>query len=550
MKQTTVFGPPGTGKTTRLIRYLTELLTSGLRADDVCYTSFTRVAADVAKVKAIVDAGADEDDLEWFGTLHSLCGRLLDFDWRSRLLSENTEKGKQLYKQFGRDEGFTFDFSGDADVEADAFTGALPEGNQLLAWWNWAQQCGLDVEAAITRWRSISTAMLVPERQRQFVRVYHDFKADLGVSDFTDILVMADKRNLTPPVRALFVDECQDLSPIQWRILDRWAARAERVYFGGDDDQAIYAWQGADAALFLDRSDVGAMTTLEQSYRLPRSSWALSTWLSKHIKVRKDKPFAPMQNAGVCLERPLFRLPFAETNGSWFVLARNAFLLAPARAHLEDMGLPYTSKRGFDPSKIYYPAARAITALARHQGINREDLGQLVRRLEPGRDFDPFLARRLSRNRLRELPLVISQHDLEGLGFADSFRERLVKEPIPARMLTIKSAKGFTLGRTWNYLVRLQRDHGDNVFNTPPNIVLSTIHGVKGDEADNVALLTDMAKASVRTLDTDPDSEHRVWYVGASRAKKNLYVVPPSTDTHYPLLVSGGWKSSVVAVAG
>src|SRR5690349_12683380 len=115
MEQTTTFGPPGTGKTTQLISYVTGLLGNGYGGGDIAYTSFTRVAADVAKGRAAVEAGADDADLEWFGTLHRLCGRLLDFDWRSRLLSEQTEKGKELYRSFGRDEGFTFDFSSDVD---------------------------------------------------------------------------------------------------------------------------------------------------------------------------------------------------------------------------------------------------------------------------------------------------------------------------------------------------------------------------------------------------------------------------------------------------
>lgn len=548
MYQETIFGPPGTGKTTTLIARLVALLGAGYAPGDICYTSFTRVAADVARARAVTDADADGDDLEWFGTLHALCGRLLDFDWRSDLLSEQTDKGRTLLLKFGRDEGFTFDFTSDVDGEADALTGEGAEGNQLLSWWNWARQCCLPVDEAIARWRAVAVTTLAPARQHRFVTAYTEFKQDLGASDFTDILVMADRRGLLPPVRALFVDEAQDLSPLQWRILDRWRNATEVVYLGGDDDQAIYAWQGADAALFLERARQGTITTLSQSYRLPRASHAVTTYLSGRIRERMDKPFAAQSDHGLAVERPLFRLPL-DNREPWFVLARNTFLLKDARTHLEDRGLPYAAKRGFDPVKVFYPAARAITALAEGQGIDRGDLAGLVRRLEAGRDYDPYLARRLSPSRLRELPRLITQADLPELGFGEAFMQRLRQEPLPARMLTLTSARGYRLTRTWNYLVRLQRDHGRDVFERTPAITLSTVHGVKGDEAENVALITDMARASARTLADDPDSEHRVWYVGVSRARRNLYVLPPATEIAYPPLATGAWKRAVAVTA-
>ena len=42
------------------------------------------------------------------------------------------------------------------------------------------------------------------------------------------------------------VDEAQDLTPLQWDMVVKIAKNVDRVYIAGDDDQAIYEWNGAD----------------------------------------------------------------------------------------------------------------------------------------------------------------------------------------------------------------------------------------------------------------------------------------------------------------
>ena len=67
------------------------------------------------------------------------------------------------------------------------------------------------------------------------------------------------------------------------------------------------------------------------------------------------------------------------------------------------------------------------------------------------------------------------------------------------------------------------RANGEKI-NRNPRILLSTIHGAKGDEAENVALFTDTEKIIYDSSRHDPDPEHRTWYVGVTRAKENLFV--------------------------
>lgn len=69
-----------------------------------------------------------------------------------------------------------------------------------------------------------------------------------------------------------------------------------------------------------------------------------------------------------------------------------------------------------------------------------------------------------------------------------------------------------------------------------PNVRISTIHGVKGDEADNVVLMSDMSLLSYRDMGVDEDAEHRVFYVAVTRAKRRLYIMQPTTKLYYPYL--------------
>jgi len=61
-------------------------------------------------------------------------------------------------------------------------------------------------------------------------------------------------------------------------------------------------------------------------------------------------------------------------------------------------------------------------------------------------------------------------------------------------------------------------------FNAKPRIRLSTIHGAKGGEAQNVVILPDLTAAA---LESSGDDLHRVFYVGVTRALQNLYILEP-----------------------
>jgi DNA helicase-2/ATP-dependent DNA helicase PcrA len=63
-----------------------------------------------------------------------------------------------------------------------------------------------------------------------------------------------------------------------------------------------------------------------------------------------------------------------------------------------------------------------------------------------------------------------------------------------------------------------------------PKIRLSTIHAAKGAEADEVVLLTEMSNRTREIYEKEPDLERRVFYVGITRAKDTLTIVPGANN--------------------
>lgn len=103
-----------------------------------------------------------------------------------------------------------------------------------------------------------------------------------------------------------------------------------------------------------------------------------------------------------------------------------------------------------------------------------------------------------------------------------------------------KDKQQFRDGRTGDWDIQkktlAQGYYNAGTFYRTPNIRIDTIHGVKGDEADEVVLMSDLALLTWKSYQDEPNNEHRVFYVGCTRAKDVLYIMEPQTSKYYPNL--------------
>jgi len=67
----------------------------------------------------------------------------------------------------------------------------------------------------------------------------------------------------------------------------------------------------------------------------------------------------------------------------------------------------------------------------------------------------------------------------------------------------------------------------------PARIKVSTIHSVKGEECENVILFTDLEKIIYDAAQVNKDTEHRLFFVGITRAKNKLYIMNQGSEYQY-----------------
>ncbi len=108
---------------------------------------------------------------------------------------------------------------------------------------------------------------------------YEHEKATRHLVDFDDLLVLCaaaleDDRTFGAAqrwrFRHLFVDEFQDVNPLQFRLLEAWRGDRSDLCVVGDPNQAIYAWNGADPSYltgFRTRFPAAAVVHLDDNYR-------------------------------------------------------------------------------------------------------------------------------------------------------------------------------------------------------------------------------------------------------------------------------------------
>jgi ATP-dependent helicase/nuclease subunit A len=124
---------------------------------------------------------------------------------------------------------------------------------------------------------NLQTRILV-EIVEKFGRLYAQRKSTLNGLDFADLehhalrlLTIEDpetgQRKVSPTASALrerykyiFVDEYQDINPVQQAILDA-VSSADNLFVVGDVKQSIYAWRGAEPTIFVERLRTAGVST-------------------------------------------------------------------------------------------------------------------------------------------------------------------------------------------------------------------------------------------------------------------------------------------------
>ncbi|MBT3220051.1 MAG: UvrD-helicase domain-containing protein [Proteobacteria bacterium] len=184
-----------------------------------------------------------------------------------------------------------------------------------------------------------------------FSRRLAAFKLKNGLVGFGDMLELVLEDELKLKVDALIVDEAQDLSPLQVDVVEMWASSCRYFAIAGDDDQAIFGFQGGDSEWLRRMARTHKLHVLEQSHRVPQAIHRLAQAIIADDKKRVEKPYAARDAEGavdVINHRDLASV--VDHRVDTMILARTRNQLAKVALALESAGVPfYLEKRGGKP---------------------------------------------------------------------------------------------------------------------------------------------------------------------------------------------------------
>lgn len=467
MKAFAVYGPPGCGKTTEMLRRIEEAKKTH-DPDKIGFLSFTKAGA----AEALKRLGLSRSDR--VSTIHSLTFKL--GGWTRVSVIDNAKR-----KAFGDKTGYRFkNFANDTGEQMEI-------GDQYLA----------VLSLARARRRELVDQYYDSDRPgsfqefESFCKSYEAWKDANGYVDFDDMLEQYLHRPVNHGATALFVDEAQDLSDLQWAVIDKMLEfkQVREVHIAGDDDQAIFEWSGANThgmAEFEERYKA-QRATLDQSWRVPQAVHQLAEGLIKRIPNRVDKVYKPRDHAGLVKHSSWFTKNSVKHGEDTLVLCRNFVTRKEVETELIRHRIPYKSEGGY-PSLFSTRVADAI---------------RVFKKLEHGEH--------ISTAEIAKMEAVAddrTRRDLQLLEFKPMLKRGYMRSfIIPAMHVDF---------------------YREADLEQEPTIRLSTIHSAKGREADRVVLHTGLTTKTINDMHRDTsamDAEVRVWYVGVTRAKQELEIV-------------------------
>jgi len=486
--KTIVLGPPGTGKTTTLLN-LVEKYLKKINPNRIGYFAFTRKAAHEARDRAIAKFNLTEEDLPYFRTLHSLAFRRLG-------IQKQNVMEKRHYADLGNKLGFPVDY----EENEQEMNGIFSTKSDYLRIIQLAKLRNISFEKQYDL--KEHTQDVEFNKLKIIANELERYKKEYGLIDYNDMILNFIRSNSSPNFDVVFIDEAQDLSLMQWKMVKTIWNRTTDNYIAGDDDQAIFKWAGADVDSFIALD--GKFIRLTQSHRVPAKIHELAMKIISKVNNRIPKLWKPKMKEGKLTIHSNFR-DIDMSQGEWLVLTRTRSLLDELEDILYQKGYFYKNKfkKGYE-SDLY----ESITQWEKWRKGGTLDY-QTISNI-----FSYISPRQLEKEKIA----LMNKSDFYSLKDCQK-KYGLLTEKVWYEALDEAPFRRVSY-------IRKMRQNGEKL-NQDPRITLSTIHGAKGGQCQNVVLLTDLTRRTYEEYEKRPDEVNRLFYVGATRTKEHLHIVEP-----------------------
>ena len=497
--RTVIAGPPGTGKTHTLIhKHLNnELLINKTNSKKICYITFSNAASKEARDR--IQKEYPTFEFEWICTMHSMGTKMLGIDTATQLLKD---KNWNAFKNKYGHNNMSFE-----TIQHE--NGYYEYKNQYMKIIEFARSRKIEdlQDAAIEL--DLIDYISVPLLE-QINQDILDYKNDYTMYEFSDMISKFVEKKLCPSLDCVFLDEAQDLNPLQWDMFFYIESQCKRSYVAGDDDQAIYTFQGADPKTFINLE--GTPDHQTQSRRVPRAVHKVALSILDNIDERREKLWQPRNADGSVYENlELEDLDFSV--GQWMILTRTNEQMKQLVPFFQNLGYRFDCKfNDLLPLEVIkaindWNRLNRGASISGEEAINiyeylKYDKGDVKYGFSGGKSLVNVDS--VDMDELRMDHGLITHGDWTALRFKD-YQMDYIKELVTS---------------------------GEDL-SKPARVKLSTIHSVKGEESENVVLFTDLERIIYESAQVNKDTEHRLFFVGVTRAKENLFIMNQGYEYQY-----------------
>lgn len=567
-----ILAGPGSGKTLVITQRVKNLIENqGVNPSNILVVTFTKAAARQMKERFVSLMGGKHYPVT-FGTFHAVFFSVLKnaYHYSAKNIIREEEKYRFLKEIIDRMEL-------EYEDEQDFMSGVLGEislvkNEQIEITHYYAKNCAADIFRRIYKeYEGKMQRAGLLDFDDMLVYTYELFR------ERKDILALWQKQ-----YPYILVDEFQDINFLQFEIVKMMALPENHLFVVGDDDQSIYRFRGAKPELMLNfkKSYPNAKEILlDVNYRSVSGVIQAAQRLIGHNSERFHKKIHAQNPERGGVQISLYKNQWEENEAVIENIKKQAERGIPYREmailfrtniqprmlmrQLMNHNIPFVAKDKIPNLYEHWIARDIFTYIRIAQGsreradflkimnrpkryIGRESLEEMSVAFDVWMDYykeQPWIAERIDRLEydIRMLsgmkPFAAMNYIRNGIGYDEfckeyaEYRHIKVEELIEILDELQESAKEYNSYDAWflhmeEYKEELEKQAREQQYN-PDGVTLATLHSAKGLEYE-VVYIIDVNEGIMpykkAVLNQDIEEERRMFYVGMTRAKRELYL--------------------------